>query len=97
MKIGTKEEMGVANGWRVSVLGSRAQSARNCLRSAHSEELCKHCKLSSKSEALQSSLLCALRAQFRALCERDPKTDDSILSATPISYFMPIFIALLHF
>ena len=32
-----------------------------------------------------------------ALRACDPKTDDLILSATPISYFMPIFIALLHF
>ena len=52
--------------------------------------------LQAKSEALQSSM-CVYRAQFRALCTRDPKTDDVIFSATPISYFMPIFIALLHF
>ena len=52
--------------------------------------------LQAKSEALQSSL-CAFRVQFRALCACDPKTDDVIFSATPISYFMPIFIALLHF
>ena len=52
--------------------------------------------LQAKSEALQSSL-CAFRAQFRALCAHDPKTDDVIFSETPISYFMPIFIALLHF
>ena len=52
--------------------------------------------LQAKSEALQSSM-CVYRAQFRALCTRDPKNDDVIFSATPISYFMPIFIALLHF
>ena len=52
--------------------------------------------LQAKSEALQSSL-CAFRPQFRALCAHDPKTDDVIFSETPISYFMPIFIALLHF
>ena len=52
--------------------------------------------LQAKSEALQSSL-CAFRAQFRALCAHDPKTDDVIFSATPISYFMLIFITLLHF
>ena len=52
--------------------------------------------LQAKSEALQSSM-CAFRAQFRALCTRDPKTYDVIFSATPISYFMPIFITLLHF
>ena len=52
--------------------------------------------LQAKSEALQSSL-CAFRAQFRSLCAHDPKTNDVIFSETPISYFMPIFIALLHF
>ena len=52
--------------------------------------------LQAKSEALQSSM-CVYRVQFRALCTRDPKTDDVIFSATPISYFMPILIALLHF
>ena len=52
--------------------------------------------LQAESEALQSSL-CAFRAQFRALWAHDPKTDDVIFSETPISYFMPIFIALLHF
>ena len=52
--------------------------------------------LQAKSEALQSSL-CAFHAQFRALYSHDPKTDDVIFSETPISYFMPIFIALLHF
>ena len=52
--------------------------------------------LQAKSEALQSSM-CVYRAQFRALCTRDPKTDDVIFSAAPISYFMPISIALLHF
>ena len=52
--------------------------------------------LQAKSEALQSSM-CVYRTQFRALCTRDPKTDDVIFSATPISYFMPILIALLHF
>ena len=52
--------------------------------------------LQAKSEALQSSL-CAFRAQFRALCAHDPKTDGVIFSEMPISYFMPIFIALLHF
>ena len=52
--------------------------------------------LQAKSEALQSSL-CAFHAQFRALCAHDPKTDGVIFSEMPISYFMPIFIALLHF
>ena len=52
--------------------------------------------LQAKSEALQSSM-CGYRTQFRVLCTRDPKTDDVIFSATPISYFMPILIALLHF
>ena len=52
--------------------------------------------LQAKSEALQSSL-CAFRAQFRAPWAHDPKTDDVIFSEMPISYFMPIFIALLHF
>ena len=52
--------------------------------------------LQAKSEALQSSL-CGFRAQFCALCARDPKTNDVIFLASPISYFMPIFIALLHF
>ena len=52
--------------------------------------------LQAKSEALQSSL-CAFRAQFRALCVHDPKTDGVIFSEMPISYFMPIFITLLHF
>ena len=52
--------------------------------------------LQAKSEALQSSM-CVYRAQFRALCTRDPKTYDVIFSAMPISYFMPILIALLHF
>ena len=52
--------------------------------------------LQAKSEALQS-WLCAFRAQFCAQHAHDPKTDDVIFSETPISYFMPIFIALLHF
>ena len=52
--------------------------------------------LQAKSEALQSSL-CVLRAQFRALCAHDPKTDGVIFSEMPISDFMPIFISLLHF
>ena len=52
--------------------------------------------LQAKSEALPS-WLCAFRVQFCALCAHDPKTDDVIFSATPISYFMPILIALLHF
>ena len=52
--------------------------------------------LQAKSEALQSSM-CVYRAQFRVLCTRNPKTNDVIFSATPISYFMPILIALLHF
>ena len=36
-------------------------------------------------QCLQSSLLCALHKQFCALRTRDPKTDDVILSAKPIS------------
>ena len=48
-------------------------------------ELCKHCYLARNEDA-----------QFYAMCARDPKTDDVILSAMPISYFMPIFIALLY-
>ena len=34
MKIGVKEDMGVADEMALSVLGSRARSARNCARSA---------------------------------------------------------------
>ena len=34
MKIGMKEDMGVADGMALSVLGSRARSARNCAQSA---------------------------------------------------------------
>ena len=52
--------------------------------------------LQAKSEALQSSM-CVYCAQFRAPRVRDPKTDDVIFVATPISYFMPILITLLHF
>ena len=33
MKIGVKEGMGVANDWRVSVLGSHVRSVRNCVQS----------------------------------------------------------------
>ena len=74
---------GIARAQRTKLLVKRAQ--QGALQA-----------LQAKSEALQSSL-CAFRAQFRALCAHDPKTDDVIFSETPISYFMPIFIALLHF
>ena len=42
MKIGMNEEVGVADEMTLSVFGSRARSARYCVRSAHSE-LCEHC------------------------------------------------------
>ena len=74
---------GIARAQRTKLLVKRAQ--QGALQA-----------LQAKSEALQSSM-CVYRAQFRALCTRDPKTDDVIFSATPISYFMPILIALLHF
>ena len=74
---------GIARAQRTKLLVKRAQ--QGALQA-----------LQAKSEALQSSM-CAFCAQFRALCTRDPKTDDVIFSATPISYFMPILIALLHF
>ena len=74
---------GIARAQRTKLLVKRAQ--QGALQA-----------LQAKSEALQSSL-CAFHAQFRALCAHDPKTDDVIFSETPISYFMPIFIALLHF
>ena len=74
---------GIAHAQRTKLLAKRTQ--QGALQA-----------LQAKSEALQSSM-CAFRAQFRALCTRDPKTYDVIFSATPISYFMPILIALLHF
>ena len=74
---------GIAHAQRTKLLAKRTQ--QGALQA-----------LQAKSVALQS-LLCAFRVQFRALCACDPKTDDVIFSATPISYFMPIFIALLHF
>ena len=45
---------------------------------------------SSKVTVLANSL-CALLAKLHALCVRDPKTDDVISSAMPISYFMHRF------
>ena len=74
---------GIARAQRTKLLVKRAQ--QGALQA-----------LQAKSEALQSSM-CVYRAQFRALCARDPKTNDVIFSETSISYFMPIFIALLHF
>ena len=41
MKIGMKEEMGIADEMTSSDLESRARSARYCVQSAHSE-LCEH-------------------------------------------------------
>ena len=41
MKIGMKEEMGIADEMTSSDFGSRARTARNCAWSAHSE-LCEH-------------------------------------------------------
>ena len=74
---------GIARAQRTKLLVKRAQ--QGALQA-----------LQAKSEALQSSL-CTFRAQFRAQCAHDPKTDGVIFLEMPISYFMPIFIALLHF
>ena len=47
-----------------SVLGSRARSTQNCLWSAHSKELCKHCKLRVKlAVRISHAISCALRAR----------------------------------
>ena len=37
MKIGMKEEIGIADEMILSVMGSRARSARHCEQSMHSE------------------------------------------------------------
>ena len=62
---------GIARAQRTKLLVKRAQ--QGALQA-----------LQAKSEALQSSL-CAFRLQFCVLCACDPKTDDVIFSAMPIS------------
>ena len=89
-------EVGDGLCWQNDIIGfgiARAQRTKLLVKRTQQGALQ---ALQAKSEALQSSM-CVYRAQFRVLCTRDPKTDDVIFSATPISYFMPILIALLHF
>ena len=106
MKIGMKEEMGVANEMTSSVLGLRARVPRKedviSLATPISSFMpifmtLRQFLLQLFPKNHENEWICELRAQMRALPARYLKSEDVISSATPISSFMPIFMTLRQF